>query len=219
MKKIAFVFVLLESALLTVNAAEEPKFPGWNATAAEYTTYADAQPDTPGGKQARHTATLMARVATEKPATYADYCRIVDAVFPTTGVNAKTAAGNTILGVHAKACLPYLMGRWLQEGYAYTKVHKPHYLYVYQYKAGPGKPIAISDEQLYADLVAAAVTLKKTQAKIAAVLVKRILDLAPNVSELTVKKDLQRLNRLYTRHFLTDEASWNAVVSEIRITE
>ena len=216
MKKIAFIAALLGSAILTLTAADAPKFPGWNGTAAEYTACAAAQPDTPHGIQIRRTSTLMARVVTDKPATFTDYCGIVDAVFPVTGGDAKTAAGNTVFRVHAKACFPYLMGKWLQEGYAYTKVHKPYYLYVYQYKAGSGKPIAISDEQLYADLVAAAGTLKKTQAKIAAVMVKRILDLAPGISDLTVKKDLQKLNRIYTRFFLEDEANWNPIVSEIR---
>ena len=218
MKKICFAAALLGSALLTLTAAEAPKLPGWHATAEEYTACAAAQPDTPHGVQIRRTCTLMARVVTEKPATFTAYCDLVDAVFPVTGtgVTTKIAAENTIFRVHAKACFPYLMGKWLQEGYAFAKVHKPDYLYVYQYKAGSGKPIAISDEQLYADLVAAAGTLKKTQAKIAAVMVKRILDLAPGISEITVKKDLQKLNRVYTRFFLADEANWNPIVSEIR---
>ena len=80
MKKIAFIAALLGSAILTLTAAEAPKLPGWHATAEEYTACAAGQPDTPHGVQIRRTSTLMARVVTDKPATYADYCGIVDNV-------------------------------------------------------------------------------------------------------------------------------------------
>ena len=219
MKKIfTLTLALLGLAAMTSFAAEDAaKFPGWNCTdAAKFTACAAAQPDTPSGRQIRQNCTILARMIADKVMTYEDFCKVVDSLYPQTGVDAKTATSHYSIARHAKSTFPYLMGRWMQEGYAYTKVHYPAYLYVYQYKAGPGKAINITNEQLYADLTAVAKTLKKTQHKQAAILLKRILDLSTDISDLTVKKDLLTLNRLYTRHFLADEANWNAIVSEIR---
>ena len=218
MKKILTLALALLGLTLTVTAAEDAaKFPGWNCPdAAKYTACANAQPDTPSGRQIRNNCIIIARMIADKVTTYEDFCKVVDSLYPQTGVDAKTATSHYSVARHAKSTFPYLMGRWMQEGYAYTKVHYPSYLYVYQYKSGPGKAINITNEQLYADLTAVAKTLKKTQYKQAAILLKRILDLSTDISDLTVKKDLQTLNRLYTRHFLADEANWNAIVSEIR---
>lgn len=218
MKKLLTLTLALLGLAITATAAEDAaKFPGWNcADAAKFVAYANVQDDTPLGKQRRQTSLIMAKVIETKAVTYADFCTAVDSVYPQTNVDDKTAKCNKIIARHAKSTFPYLMNKWLPEGYAYAKVHSPAYLYVYQYKAGPGKAINITKEQLYADLTAVAKTLKKTQYKQAAILLKRILDLSTDISDLTVKKDLQTLNRLYTRHFLADEANWNAIVSEIR---
>ena len=217
-KLLTLTLALLGLAAMTSFAAEDAaKFPGWNcADAAKFTACAAAQPDTPSGRQIRQNCTILARMIADKVTTFEEFCKVVDSLYPQTGVDAKTATSHYSVARHAKSTFPYLMGRWMQEGYAYTKVHYPSYLYVYQYKAGPGKAINITNEQLYADLTAVAKTLKKTQHKQAAILLKRILDLSTDISDLSVKKDLQTLNRLYTRHFLADEANWNAIVSEIR---
>ena len=219
-KLLTLTLALMGLAAMTSFAAEDAtKFPGWNCTdAAKFASCAAAQPDTPSGRQIRQNCTILAKMIADKVTTFEEFCKVVDSLYPQTGngVDAKTAASHYTIARHAKSTFPYLMGRWMPEGYAYTKVHYPSYLYVYQYKAGPGKAINITNEQLYADLTAVAKTLKKTQHKQAAILLKRILDLSTDISDLTVKKDLQTLNRLYTRHFLADEANWNAIVSEIR---
>ena len=218
MKKLLSLTLALMGLAITATAAEDAaKFPGWNCTdAAKFVAFANVQDDTPLGKQRRQTSLIMAKVIETKAVTYADFCNAVDTVYPQTYVEDKTAKCNKIIARHAKSTFPYLMNKWLPEGYTYAKVHNPSYLYVYQYKAGPGKVINISSEQLYADLVGVAKTLTRQKHKHAAILLKRILDLSVEISELTVKKDLQTLNRLYTRHFLADEANWNAIVSEIR---
>ena len=218
MKKLLSLTLALMGLAITATAAEDAaKFPGWNcADAAKFTACAAAQPDTPSGRQIRQNCIILARMVTDQPASFEDFCKLVDGLYPVSGVDKKTAESNFVVARHAKSTFPYLMGKWMQEGYAFAKVHYPSYLYVYQYKAGPGKAINITSEQLYADLVSVAATLKKTQHKQAAILVKRILDLSIDISDLSVKKDLQKLNRLYTRHFLADEARWNAIVSEIR---
>lgn len=218
MKKIFTLTLALMGLALTLTAADDAtKFPGWKCTdAAKYTACAVAQPDTPLGIQRKNACTILAKTITDKVTTYAEFQKTVDLLYPVTGVAKKEAAENAVTARWAKCCFPYLMGKWMNEGYAYCKIHYPSYLYVYQYKAGPGKEINITNEQLYADLVSAAITLKKGQHKNAAIMLKRILDLSIHISDLTVKKDLQKLNRLYTRHFLADEANWNAIVSEIR---
>ena len=210
MKKIIAFFMF---AVLAVSsfAADVYKFPGWRCTDADKLAAAVAAAPNPWLKCRD---SILLAMAKQKVQNYAEFCSLVDSVVEA-NKGTETAESVESCKNQYKKQVPFCKGIWIKEAWNFCQSKPSFYdIYFVIYKR---KQIGLSDAQAYTYMVDH--TLRHNNGpQIISAIVDAIIDIAPNLTGVDVKADLQKLNRKFSKNLLTNKAKWEPIIAKIRTT-
>jgi len=76
----------------------------------------------------------------------------------------------------------------------------------------------MTDAQAYTWLIDRLLKTKRQNPENVARMIDKIIDLAPGLTGIDVKADLQKLNRKYSKNLLKNKAKWEPIIAKIRTT-
>lgn len=210
MKKIAAIFIFAVLAVSTF-AADAYQFPGWKCTDVDKLTAAVAAAPNPWIKCRNSVLLAMTKQNVQN---YADFCTLVDSIVEANKGILKEEDVEHYKNLYKKQ-IPFCKGIWIKEAWNFCQ-SKPSYFDIH-FVISRRKTIGLTDAQAYAILVNHALR-HNNGPQIVSLLVDAIIDVAPNLTGVDVKADLQKLNRKYSKNLLTDKAKWEPIIAKIRTT-
>ena len=206
------VYAICLFATLALSAFADYTFPGFfcNDPAKFQASIADA---TTLSSKCRDT--ILLRMLQKPVNSFAEFAALVDTVVDELKGNAdpeKVAA----MRVGLKKQIPYIKNLWIADAWKFCQANPTWYDECYV--AGKYRAIGMSDAQAYTWLIDRLLKSKRQNPENVARIIDKIIDLAPGLTGVDVKADLQKLNRKYSKNLLKNKAKWEPIIAKIRTT-
>jgi len=209
MKKF-FAFSLF--ATLALSAFADYQFPGFfcNDPAKFQASIAAATKLSPKCRD-----TVLLRMLQKPVKSFAEFCTLVDSTVDELKGNAdpeKVAA----LKIGLKKQIPYIKNLWIADAWKFCQANPTWYDECYV--CSKHRKIGMTDAQAYTWLIDRLLKTKRQNPENVARMIDKIIDLAPGLTGIDVKADLQKLNRKYSKNLLKNKAKWEPIIAKIRTT-
>lgn len=208
MKKL---FALLLTFAAVALFAADYQFPGWKCTdQAKLTAAAAAAPS----EWEKTLIVILQKLATNPVSNFEQLCKIIDEE-----VNASEITDKNSAFIEFKKQFPYCRNEFIKEAWEFCKKNPSAYdFYFVAYKA---EQLNLTELQRYLSIRDLLFKYNTADASHVRELIDSLLDVAvasDGVDGISVKEDLQKLNRKFSKHLLDDKAAWEPVIAKIRTT-
>ena len=152
----------------------------------------------------------------QKPVkSFAEFCTLVDSTVDELKGNAdpqKVAA----LKIGLKKQIPCIKRLWIADAWKFCQANQSYYD-VY-YVCLESNAIGMTDAQAYVWLMDWLLRSQRNSPEIISRSIDKIIDIAPGLTGIDVKADLQKLNRKFSKDLLKNKAKWEPIIAKIRTT-
>lgn len=206
MKKL---FALLLTFAAVALFAADYQFPGWKCTdQAKLTAAAAAAPNA----WAKAQIAVLQKLAAKQPADFAEFCAVIDEVVKGSEIESKEYAF-----VYFKKQFAYCRGEFMSEAWEFCVKNPTEYDLFYLLNKSK---VQLSDVTRYSSIRDYLLKYRYDVATTNCAL-DMLIDLAASVDgtdSISVKTDLQKMNRKFSKNLLDDKAAWEPVIAKIRTT-
>lgn len=208
MKRFLIVFV---SVVMAMGLMADYKFPGYDCKdAAKYTAAAEAAANAKN-LYSKCNCLILAKMLQNPVSSFSAFCTLVDSV-----IDAERDIPETqkpLLKVSIKKNICYFKKLWPAQLWEFCQAN-PSSIDVH-FVVHRSTDLGIKDAQLYT-IIISRLLHNNIPANYVAEALDKIAEVAPNLTGVDVKADLQKLNRKYSVYLYKDKAKWEPVIAKLR---
>ena len=159
--------------------------------------------------------TILLRMLQKPVGSFAEFCTLVDTVVDELKGNADPQKVADIK-IAMKKQIPYIKNLWIADAWKFCQANPTWYDECYV--CSKYRVIGMTDAQAYTWLMDRLQKSKHQNPENVSRIIDKIIDLAPGLTGIDVKADLQKLNRKYSKNLLKNKAKWEPIIAKIRTT-